>query len=89
MRLFDRARGRWTGEDPHDRVEVAGKVAKLEGALHHYAYRDLDHHLGKVNRYTTTMARGLAERGVEFRWLDLVLRPPARFQRANSRPAPA
>jgi glycosyltransferase involved in cell wall biosynthesis len=81
VRLFDRARGRWTGEDPHDRVEVAGRVVKLEGALHHYAYRDLDHHLGKVNRYTTTMAHGLAERGVEFRWLDLVLRPPARFLR--------
>jgi len=81
VRLFDRARGRWSGEDPHDRVEVEGRVGRLEGALHHFAYRDLDHHLAKVNAYTTTMARGLLARGVRFSWLDLLLRPPARFLR--------
>jgi glycosyltransferase involved in cell wall biosynthesis len=81
VRLFDRTRGRWTGEDPHDRVAVDGRVDRLAGALHHYAYRDLEHHLDKVNRYTTTMARGLLERGARFSWLDLVVRPPARFLR--------
>lgn len=82
LRLFDRRRGGWTGSDPHDRVELGGgAVARLDGALHHYAYRDLEHHLDKVNRYTTTMARGLAARGRRFRWRDLLLRPPARFCR--------
>ena len=81
VRLFDRARGRWAGEDPHDHVEVEGAVERLQGALFHYAYRDLEHHLSKVNAYTTTMARGLFERGVHFSWLDLVVRPPARFLR--------
>jgi hypothetical protein len=81
VRLFDRARGRWTGTDPHDRVEVDGRVERLEGALHHYAYRDLEHHLAKANAYTSTMARGLLARGVRFSWLDLLMRPPARFLR--------
>ncbi|MBL8841217.1 MAG: glycosyltransferase family 2 protein [Planctomycetes bacterium] len=82
LRLFDRRRGGWTGRDPHDRVEVAGgPVARLDGALFHYAYRDLEHHLDKVNRYTTTMAAGLAEHGKRFRWSDLLFRPLARFVR--------
>jgi len=81
LRLFDRRHGGWTGADPHDHVEVHGRVGRLAGPLWHYPYRDIAHHLDKVNRYTTTMARGLAERGVRFRWRDLVLRPPARFAR--------
>lgn len=81
LRLYDRRRGGWTGEDPHDRIEVQGPVGRLTGALHHYAYRDLEHHLAKVNRYTTTMAQGLERRGVRFRFRDLLLRPPARFLR--------
>jgi glycosyltransferase involved in cell wall biosynthesis len=82
LRLFDRRRGGWTGDDPHDRVEVgAGQVDRLSGALHHYAYRDVTHHLEKVNAYTSTMARGLADRGRPFRRHDLLVRPAARFLR--------
>jgi glycosyltransferase involved in cell wall biosynthesis len=79
VRLFDRSRARWAGEDPHDRIELDGTPARLEGALHHYAYRDLAHHVEKVNRYTTTMAAGLHARGVRFRAFDLVTHPPAHF----------
>jgi len=79
VRLFDRERARWAGEDPHDRVELEGAPARLEGALHHYAYRDLVHHVEKVNRYTTTMATGLHARGFRFRAIDLLTHPPAHF----------
>jgi len=79
VRLFDRSRARWAGEDPHDRIELEGVSARLDGALHHYAYRDLAHHVEKVNRYTTTMAAGLHARGVRFRAFDLVTHPPAHF----------
>ena len=75
-------RGGWTGDDPHDRVELAAaSVGRLDGALHHYAYRDLAHHLEKVNRYTSTMAQGLVARGRPFRRCDLLFRPAARFLR--------
>ncbi|MSR45648.1 MAG: glycosyltransferase family 2 protein [Planctomycetes bacterium] len=81
LRLFDRRCGGWTGSDPHDRVEVSGPIARLDGALWHYAYRDLEHHLDKVNRYTTTMARGMAAAGTRFGWSDVLFRPAARFVR--------
>jgi glycosyltransferase involved in cell wall biosynthesis len=81
VRLFDRRRGRWTGTDPHDRVEVDGAVRKLPGELLHYAYRDLSHHVAKIDSYTTIMAARRDERGERASLAKLVLRPPARFVR--------
>jgi glycosyltransferase involved in cell wall biosynthesis len=79
LRLFDRRRGRWTGHDPHDRVEVDGRVGRLRGELLHHPYRSLEDHLATIDSYTTTMARELHEAGRRVRLSDLVLRPPARF----------
>jgi glycosyltransferase involved in cell wall biosynthesis len=79
LRLFDRRRGRWSGHDPHDRVEVDGTVGQLRGELLHHPYRNLEEHLATIDRYTTTMARELHDAGRRARLSDLVLRPPARF----------
>ena len=79
LRLFDRRRGRFTGSDPHDRVEVEGSVGKLTGDLLHFSYRNLSHHLEQMNRYTTTMAAKKLEAGVRFPLLRALLYPPAKF----------
>ncbi len=81
LRLFDRRRGRWAGRDPHDRVVLDGEPGRLHGHLLHHPYRNLEDHLATIDRYTTTMARGLAEDGRRARLVDLALRPPARFLR--------
>ncbi len=82
LRLFDRRRGRWGGNDPHDRVELEGKPGTLRGQLLHHPYRSLEDHLATIDRYTTTMANGLAAQGRRARLVDLALRPPARFARS-------
>ena len=79
LRLFDRQAGGWTGHDPHDRVEVEGAVQRLQGPLYHYNYRDLRHHLDKVNSYTSIMAKGMLERGKRPSLAAALLRPPGRF----------
>lgn len=79
LRLFDRRRGRWAGHDPHDRVEVDGRVDQLRGELQHHPYRNLEEHLATIDSYTTIMARELHDAGHRARLRDLVLRPPARF----------
>jgi glycosyltransferase involved in cell wall biosynthesis len=81
LRLFDRRRGRWGGHNPHDRVELEGSVGTLAGDLLHEPYRDLAEHLQTIDRYTTTMAEGMRDRGRRASWIDLVLRPPVRFLR--------
>ena len=82
LRLFDRRRGRWGGRDPHDRVALEGEPGALRGKLLHHPYRSLEDHLATIDRYTTTLANGLAQEGRRARLSDLALRPPARFLRS-------
>jgi len=53
----------------------------LQGDLLHHPYRSLSEHLGTIDKYTTTMAQGLFERGKRARGIDLVTHPLARFVR--------
>lgn len=68
LRLVRRDRARWIGRDPHDRLEVSGKVGQLDGELLHNSYRSLADHLARIDRYTCIDAR----RGT---LVDLAVRP--------------
>jgi glycosyltransferase involved in cell wall biosynthesis len=75
VRLYDRRRARWVGDDPHDRLQVDGTVHQLRGDLLHFPYRNLGEHLATIDRYTLRAAEVLQERGVRARWIDVALRP--------------
>ncbi len=80
LRLFDRRRGRWEGREPHGHVRVDGPTARLGGPLRHHTYRDLSHHVQKIDAYTEAAAEAFHEegRGTTF---GLLVRPPAAFLR--------
>jgi len=82
LRLFDRRRGKWGGHDPHDKVLLDGSLGRLRGDLLHYSYRSFDEHLRTIDKYTTIMARGMHERGVRARPIDLITHGLARFVRS-------
>jgi glycosyltransferase involved in cell wall biosynthesis len=79
LRVFRRSRGHWTGLDPHDRVEIEGRVDTLPGRLCHFNYRDLGDHIQTIDRFSAHLARAMHEEGVRFRLVDLLFRPPIRF----------
>jgi glycosyltransferase involved in cell wall biosynthesis len=79
LRLFRRSRGHWAGMDPHDRVELDGRVERLRGRLYHWNYRNLSEHIQTTDRFSARMARSMLDAGVRFRTSDLLLRPIARF----------
>ena len=81
LRLYHRARARWTGHLVHESVQADGAVRTLSGELLHYAYRDLTHHWQTMNHYTSLAARQMFERGRRARWWHLLLHPPAAFLR--------
>ncbi len=81
LRLFDRRRGRWGGNPPHERVLLDGPRGALRGNLLHHPYRTFAEHLDAIDRYTTTMARGLFASGRRTRPFDLVFHPCIRFLR--------
>lgn len=63
LRLYDRRQASWNTRPVHESVEVRGPVARLAGEIQHHAYRDLDHHLDTINRYTTLAAGYMFQHG--------------------------
>ena len=54
LRLYDRRAGRWNGLRIHESFRLnEGKPGALSSELEHYAYRDVRHHLQKIDAYTT------------------------------------
>lgn len=82
VRVVARGRGRWCGDDPHDRLEVEGPVVALRGDIEHHPYRDLAEHLDTIDRYSRIHAETLHRRGVRGRSRDVWLRPPAHLVKA-------
>jgi glycosyltransferase involved in cell wall biosynthesis len=81
LRLFRRGRGRWVGQNPHDRVHVDGRVEDLTGDLLHDSYRSLSDHLRTIDSFTTIAAREKLAAGGTATILDLTLRPWWKFVR--------
>ncbi len=79
LRLARKSNARWTGLDPHDRLEVDGPTARLEGDLLHYPFRDYRDHLSSVIQHAQTMAKSYAREGRRFRWHKLLFSPWATF----------
>jgi hypothetical protein len=80
VRVFKRT-SRFVERRVHEALERQSDVGRLRAPLDHVPYRNLEHHLEKVDRYAAWAARDLADRGRRARVTDLVLRPPARFFR--------
>ncbi|MDE2148672.1 MAG: glycosyltransferase family 2 protein [Gammaproteobacteria bacterium] len=81
LRLVRRERARWVGPDPHGRLEVSGAIAKLDGDLLHYTYRDLDQQFHKLIGYARTSAAAGYAGGRRMQPLKLLLSPWFRFAR--------
>jgi glycosyltransferase involved in cell wall biosynthesis len=56
LRLFRRERGHIGGRDPHDKVIVSGRVARLDNGILHFSYRDIADHVATINRFSTRSA---------------------------------
>jgi len=81
VRLFDRRRGGWTGDEIHENTRVTGRVSKLRGHLEHYSYRSLTDHLVRMQRYADLMAQALYSRGKRCGLGKVLINPLWRFVR--------
>ncbi|HKW13242.1 MAG TPA: glycosyltransferase family 2 protein [Candidatus Krumholzibacteria bacterium] len=81
LRLYDRRRGHYPEARVHEEVELRGRAARLRSRLGHRPYRDIAHHIEKIDDYTARGARQAIERGLRAPWLHLLLHPPFRFVR--------
>jgi glycosyltransferase involved in cell wall biosynthesis len=81
LRLFRRDRVVWGGVDPHEKVILHGRSARLRSPMLHYTYRDVGAHLATINFFTGVAARELDLRGQRATAADLFVRPLWRFLR--------
>ena len=82
LRLFNRRRASFGGEEIHERVIAYGPVGRLRSNILHDSYRDLDHQLVKLGRYARLMADAMRERGKRTGAMRMFLNPAWRFLRA-------
>lgn len=63
LRLFNRKKGRFTTTPVHEGIITSGATGMLKNRILHYSYRDISHHLEKINIYTSQAAQGLVKKG--------------------------
>lgn len=81
LRLFNKSRGRCGGREPHDRIEVDGRVKRLRNPMYHYTYTDIEDQIDSMNRFSTITAVGQFDDGRPIKLYDLFTRPLLRFLR--------
>jgi glycosyltransferase involved in cell wall biosynthesis len=84
LRLYDRRSAAYAEALVHEEVETRGVVGRLNARLRHTPYRDVAHHLEKIDAYTTRGARQVVARSPRSSLaslVNMVLHPPFRFLR--------
>lgn len=79
LRLFDRDKGRFSDEIIHESVSVPGSVGRLQNDLLHYSYRDVAHHIKKMNDFTTLAARKMFDQNRRATVVEIGLYPFLEF----------
>jgi glycosyltransferase involved in cell wall biosynthesis len=79
LRLFRKNRGRWSGINPHDHVELQGRTQDLQGDLYHFSYRDIADHLRTINSFTDIASKEKHKRRIRFPLVRMLVHPPFKF----------
>ena len=82
LRLWKRGYARWGGVDPHAKLLVDGRTAKLSGDILHFSMIGFDHQIQKTIEYADEFVRQCQLKGRSISFLDLSFRPPYRFVRS-------
>ena len=81
LRLARRSAARFTTDPVHERLEVAGPVARLAADMVHHSYRSIDEVLDKGRRYALASAEVRRRRGARGGLLSAILRAEWAFLR--------
>jgi glycosyltransferase involved in cell wall biosynthesis len=80
IRLFKKSAATWHGRI-HERLLVSGPVARLEGDILHFTYRDIGDHVGRLNRYASFQAEEIVRQNKRLLLPRLLILPPVTFLR--------
>lgn len=79
LRLFRKGTAQFTDEILHESVIAPSKTGRLREPLLHYSYRNVSHHLEKMNAFTTLAARQMHAAGRKPYPHQILLQPGLEF----------
>ncbi|MDW3649889.1 MAG: glycosyltransferase family 2 protein [Bacteroidia bacterium] len=81
LRLLDRNKGKWTGRNPHDKLEVNADipVKELKSHILHYTIANREEHLKTVHAFSTYAAEAKFEAGKKASLLKVFFAPIFKF----------
>ncbi len=78
IRLFNRTKGCWKGENPHDRWELydnTKNIKRIKGDILHYSFYTMSDHLKKIEKYSDIAARARVEKNKNYSLLKIIVVP--------------
>jgi glycosyltransferase involved in cell wall biosynthesis len=82
IRLYNRRRGKWSGDFVHEALDVDGVVTLFKGDLLHFPYRDWEDHVHRIERYTKLAAEAARANGKRGNVVRLLFAPVFTFIKA-------
>ena len=80
LRLVRRGFARWKPDVVHESLELtSGRSRSIHGRILHLPYRDLSHHLQKIDRYTEIISVRDQDTPAARVWFGMTLEPPLVF----------
>ncbi len=83
LRLWDRRKGKWKGENPHDKfiMEKGYRTKHIKGDLLHYSYYSIEAHIEQTNYFSDILADSMYQNRKRVNFLIILLHPLWRFIR--------
>ncbi len=78
-RFFKKEKAFWTGENPHDYIEIQGVGKKIHSDIIHYSFKDLTHQVDTINKFSSIVAFTRFHKNKKFNTLNLITKPFIKF----------
>jgi len=82
IRLVRSQKARFTDDKIHERIILDGKVGRLSSHMLHYPYKNIEHHIQKINLYSSISALILFEKGKRISWAMIFTKSMFSFLRS-------
>jgi len=82
LRLVKKQEAYFTKDIVHEKMVVDGSIGKLSNHFLHYPYKDISHHLQKINTYSSLSAKKMFDNGKRVGWSMVVFKAIFGFVRA-------
>ncbi len=81
LRVWNKSKGAWGGENPHDRVILREGSSKqyIKGDLLHYSYYSINDHIKQIQFFTDISAKAAVEKGKTTTIFMIVIKPLGKF----------